>query len=126
MSEFTPFHTAGISRISGLIRFSRTESFDPLHPVFDLTCVTTGGSPTNVTWTRDGAIVPYDDEHVLTQLVVNEFTITYKNVLTVRRREPGDYTCTVSNIRGSHTSEKLQLKGTTLMLQHTVLSCHIS
>ena len=34
---------------------------------FTLTCTSTGGPATSVTWTRDGVTVPYDSTHVLTQ-----------------------------------------------------------
>ena len=37
--------------------------------------------------------------HVLTQTVTDELTATYSNVLTVTRREPGSYTCSVANAR---------------------------
>ena len=67
--------------------------------MFNLTCVSTGGPATTVTWTRDGAAVYYDVNHVLTQTVTDELTATYSNVLTVTGREPGNYTCSVTNNR---------------------------
>ena len=41
----------------------------------------------------------YDVNHVLTQIVTDELTATYSNVLTVTGREPGNYTCSVTNNR---------------------------
>ena len=72
-------------------------SADP--PVFTLTCVSTGGPATIVTWTRDGNNVPYDATHVLTQTVTDQFNIVYSNVLTVTGSESGIYTCSVTNDR---------------------------
>ena len=82
-------------------------------PVFTLTCTSTGGPATNVIWTRDGAIVSYDDSHVLTQTVTgaNTTTISYENVLTVTGREPGSYQCTVANVRGIASSQSLVVEG---------------
>ena len=85
--------------ITGPFQFSlqTTPPADP--PVFTLTCVSTGGPATTVNWTRDGAAVPYDANHVLTQTVTYQHTATYSNVLTVTGRLPGNYTCSVANVR---------------------------
>ena len=64
-----------------------------------------------VTWTRDGAAVSYDDSHMLTQTVTDQFNITYSNVLTVTGREPGNYTCSVANERGNASSQILTVEG---------------
>ena len=77
------------------LQFSLTA--DP--SVFTLTCVSTGGPATTVTWTRDGNNVSYDDNHVLTQTVTDQFNVTYSNVLTVTGSESGNYTCSVTNDR---------------------------
>ena len=74
-----------------------TPTADP--PVFTLTCVSTGGPATTVTWTRDGAILSNDANHVFTKTVTHQLTATYSNVLTVTGREPGSYTCSVANAR---------------------------
>ena len=68
-------------------------------PVFTLTCVSTGGPATTVTWTRDGNNVSYDTTHVLTQTVTDQFNIVFSNVLTVTGRESGNYICSVTNDR---------------------------
>ena len=74
-----------------------TPTADP--SVFTLTCVSTGGPATTVTWTRDGAILSNDANHVFSKTVTNQLTATYNNVLTVIGREPGNYTCSVANAR---------------------------
>ena len=108
-------HTAGVISSTGPITFSQADPFDPLNPVFTLTCTSTGGPATTVTWTRDGATVSYDDDHVLTQTVVGRAAITYSNVLTVTGREPGSYQCTVVNVRGSGSSQSLMVQGEHVM-----------
>ena len=91
-------------------------SVDPLQlsltadpSVFTLTCVSTGGPATTVTWTRDGSNVPYDATHVLTQTVTNQLNVVYSNVLTVTGREPGIYTCSVTNDRTASPLESAPL-----------------
>ena len=68
-------------------------------PTFTLTCVSTGGPATTVTWTREGNNVPYDATHELTQTVTDQLNIVYSNVLTVTGSESGNYTCSVTNDR---------------------------
>ena len=92
-------HFSGVVEITGPLQFSfqTTPSADP--PVFILTCVSTGGPATTVTWTRDGTILSYDANHMFTKTVTNTLTATYNNTLTVTGREPGSYTCSVANVR---------------------------
>ena len=69
-------------------------------PVFTLTCVSTGGPATTVTWTRDGTAVTGDTS----QTVVDQQAIIYNNTLMVTGRLPGSYTCSVSNDRTDQPS----------------------
>ena len=61
--------------------------------MFTLTCVSTGGLASTVTWTRDGAAAT----GVTSQTVVDQVTNTYNNTLTVTGRLPGVYNCRVEN-----------------------------
>jgi len=70
-------------------------------PTFTLTCTSTGGPPTNVTWSRDGAVIENGREHVSVQVAVDTRTATYYSTLTVVGRYEGLYECYVSNDRGS-------------------------
>ena len=90
---------SGVVEITGPLQFSvqTMPTADP--PVFTLTCVSTGGPATTVTWTRDGDAVSYDANHVFTKTVIDHLTPTYSNVLTVTGREPGSYQCNVTNAR---------------------------
>ena len=70
-------------------------NIDP--PVFTLTCSTTGGPPTIVSWTRDSRTMVYDSSFVFTQTVTNFVAATYTNTLTITGRYPGQYTLTALN-----------------------------
>ena len=63
--------------------------------MFTLTCVSTGGPATTVTWTRNEAAAT----GVISQTLTNTLTATYVNTLIVTGREPGNYTCSVTNDR---------------------------
>ena len=68
-------------------------------PTFTLTCVTTGGPPTNVTWTRDNTEIDYQSNSNFTfsRTVTNFTTSTYNNTLTVTGRYRGQYNMTAWN-----------------------------
>ena len=68
-------------------------------PTFTLTCVTTGGPPTTVTWTRDNTEIDYQSNTNFTfsQTVTNSVNSTYSNTLTVTGRYPGRYNMTAWN-----------------------------
>ena len=104
-------NTAGIPFISQPIQYTVIDDFDPLNPVFNLTCISHNGPTTTVIWTRDGHRVPYDSNHVLSQTVTNMLYATYENVLTVKGSQPGRYQCCVSNVRGRACSQAFIFKG---------------
>ena len=56
---------------------------------FSLTCNSSGGPVSSVTWTKDGSILDNTGPLVLT----NASTASYTNVLEVNSRAPGTYTC---------------------------------
>ena len=64
-------------------------------PQFSLTCISTGGPATTVTWTRDSTTVTEGTQTVLNDPVTAQYTHTL-NVTT-----EGQYTCTVSNNKPS-------------------------
>ena len=84
---------------------------------FSLTCTSTGGPATSVTWTRDGVNVNYDSTHVLTRTVENTMTAQYSNTLTVTGVEGGSYQCIVSNVRGAVMSPVLSGAGRLFILR---------
>ena len=60
---------------------------------FNLTCISTGGPATTVTWTRDSTTVTQGTQTVLNDRVTAQFTHT----LLVTDRLEGSYKCTVAN-----------------------------
>ena len=86
------FFTAGFVSIDAL-QFSLTSALTADPPMFTLTCDSTGGPATTVTWTRDGAAAT----GVISQTLTNMLTATYVNTLTVIGRLPGNYQCSVTN-----------------------------
>ena len=73
-------------------------------PQLTLTCISTGGPATTVTWTRDFATVTEGTETVLDYPVTAQYTHT----LTVTGRLPGLYNCTVENNKPSSDSATLE------------------
>ena len=74
---------------------------------FTLTCISTGGPATTVTWTRDSELVTEVTETVLNDPV----TAHYTHTLTETGILPGVYTCTVAN-SPSRDSASLSVQGT--------------
>ena len=76
-------------------------------PQFTLTCISTSGPATTVTWTRDSGEVVGDTETVLD----NPVTAQYTHTLTVTERLGGLYTCTVTNDKPSNDSANITVEG---------------
>ena len=74
---------------------------------FTLSCVSTGGPATNVTWSRVSTIVRNDTVTVLEDPV----TAKYKHTLTVTGWRGGVYNCTVSNNKPSTDSSVFKVAG---------------
>ena len=71
-----------------------------------LTCTSTGGPATTVTWTKDGAVITPSTTHQQTQMIANTTEGIYQNTLTIAQSVTGGnlyglYSCTVENSRGS-------------------------
>ena len=80
-------------------------------PQFTLTCISTSGPATTVTWTRSGEVVG-DTKTVLN----NRMNAQYTHTLTVTGRLVGLYTCTVGNNKPSTASANITIEGITCML----------
>ena len=72
---------------------------------FTLTCISTGGPATTVTWTEDSVTVIEGNKTVLDDPVTAQYTHT----LTVTGRLGGLYTCTVANNRPSKNKATAEL-----------------
>ena len=72
-----------------------------------LTCISTGGPATTVTWTRGSVTITEGTETVLN----SRSTAQYTHTLTIN--SGGLYTCTVSNNKPSTASATITLQGST-------------
>ena len=75
-----------------------------------LTCISTGGPATNVTWTRDSTTVTERTETVLNDPLTAQYTHTL-NVTTA-----GVYTCTVANDKPSSASASFTVTVTGMIM----------
>ena len=79
-------------------------------PQFTLTCISTGGPATIVTWTRDSTTA-MGDEMTVFNFTNDAATAQYTHTLTVTGRLGGLYTCTVSNDKPSTATMSLTVQG---------------
>ena len=90
------FYIAGDVSIPGELTVK--SDLNGASPQFTLTCISTGGPATTVTWTRNSTTVTQG-----TQTVLNDpETAQYTHTLTVTNA--GEYTCTVANDKPSSAS----------------------
>ncbi len=70
-----------------------------------ITCTSTGGPATSVTWTRDNTPLNVDGTtYQHSQIITDTNTSTYENRLTILG-DDGIYVCIVSNAVGNDASE---------------------
>ena len=121
MYRSVPPPTGALNQFTDAIQFALVSS-SPVQ--FSLTCTSTGGPATSVTWTRDGVNVTYDSKHVLTRTVEDTISARYSNTLTVTGVEGGTYRCIVSNVRGAVMSLVLSGDGRlfTLTFHHSTVT----
>ena len=89
------------------VRFMLVTAINGASPQFTLTCISTGGPATNVTWTRDNVTITEGIETVLNDPETSEYTHT----LTVTGRREGLYRCIVANNKPSQSSVQLNVQG---------------
>ena len=68
-----------------------------------ITCMSSGGPATSVTWRRNCAVLPNNATYQQTQTVDVTQTATYRNMLVIDSAvtdTDGVYTCSVTNTRG--------------------------
>ena len=93
--------------ISGDVSLTVDSDLNGPSPQFTLTCISTGGPATTVTWTRYSVTVTEGTETVLDDSVTAQYTHT----LTVTGRLGGLYTCTVTNNKPSNDSANYTVQG---------------
>ena len=110
MTELYCLFILGVVTIPG----GMTVEFDlnGASPQFTLTCISTGGPATTVTWTRDSVTVTEGTE----TMIDNHETSQYTHTLTVTGKQWGLYTCTVTNNRPTNNiaSAELNVQGTSV------------
>ena len=87
--------------------FSEVSDLNGASPQFILTCISTGGPASIVTWTRDSTTVTQGTQTELNDPVTAQYTHT----LTVAGRLPGLYTCSVANNKPSTASANYTVEG---------------
>ena len=105
------FHSKGDVSISDTVYLTVESDLNGDSPQFTLTCISTGGPATTVTWTRDS-------EEVTRGITVlnNTKTAQYIHTLTVTGRLPGQYQCTVSNNKPSTANNSFTVQGSVRVL----------
>ena len=94
------------------IQFQLTSELNAPTPTFTLTCTSTGGPATAVSWTSNNSAVTEDSAHSITsQVLIDAETATYNHTLTVTGRLVGEYECNVSNNKPSSSSGMLAVVG---------------
>ena len=94
------------------IQFQLTSELNATIPTFTLTCTSTAGPATNVSWTVNNNAVTEDSGHIITsQVLTDAVTASYNHTLTVTGRIIGDYECNVSNNKPSSSSGMLAVVG---------------
>ena len=91
--------------LSGAMRFTLDKYSDM---IFTLSCISTGGPPTTVTWTRDSVTIT---ERKTESEMLNATTARYKHSLTLTGRLEGLYECIVTNKISADNSVKLNVEG---------------
>ena len=115
------FFPLGDITISGGVTFTVDSDLNGASPQLTLTCISTGGPATTVTWTRDSDTVTEGTETVLDDRV----TAQYNHTLTVTGRLGGLYTCTVANVKPSQDSTNFIVKGIQKLFEEILLHCAI-
>ena len=87
--------------------FTVDSDLNGANPQFTLTCISTGGPATTVTWTRDSDTITKGTDTILD----NQMTAQYTHTLTVTGRLGGLYTCTVVNDKLSEDSANFTVEG---------------
>ena len=89
------FHILGNIEIPDNVTLTVNSDLNGGSPQFTLTCISTGGPATTVTWTRDSTTTV--TEGTLQTVLNNTLTALYIHTLTVTGRDHGLYSCTVEN-----------------------------
>ena len=94
------------------VQFQLISELNATTPTFTLTCISTGGPATTVSWTVNNSAVTEDSTHNITsQVLTDTVNATYNHTLMVTGRLVGEYQCSVSNNKPSSSSRMLSVVG---------------
>ena len=102
---------AGDVTIPGGMTFTVDSDLNGESPQFTLTCTSTDGPATTVTWTRDSETVSGG-----MSVLDDPVTAQYTHTLTVTGRLGGQYQCTVSNSKPSQDSASFDVEGIIIVM----------
>ena len=93
-----------------------------------VTCISSGGPPTQVVWRRNCTVIP-NNSTTQNRVVTDAQRATYNNTLVIDPG-PGVYNCSVSNIRGYSNGVvgvggKCDVKCSTCAFRIYLLSMHL-
>ena len=100
------FLTAGHITVFDDITFTLNSDLNGDSPKFTLTCISTGGPATTVTWARGTVNITEGNVTVLVDQETAEYNHTLNGSMT------GMYTCTVFNNQSPGASASITLQGT--------------
>ena len=103
---------SGVITISDDITFTNDSDLNGASPQFTLTCISTGGPATTVTWTRDSVTVTEGNE---TAFNGDTTAPQYTHTLNVTGRLGGLYTCNVTNVKPSTKMADFTVQGNTVV-----------
>jgi len=106
MNYTTKLYSSGDVVIPSSMVFTVNSNLNGESPQFTLTCTSTGGPATTVTWTRDSETVSGG-----MSVLDDPVTAQYTHNLTVTKRLGGQYQCTVSNNKPSQKSASFTVQG---------------
>ena len=117
---YQPFCTPNVGQVTvqDEINFQLNSDLFAATPEFTLTCTSTGGPATTVSWTRDSNAVTANNDHIISSRVTDTLAATYVHTLRVTERLVGSYSCSVSNSRTSPAA------ATTLQVAGTIPYCN--
>ena len=104
-SRFFPLMIGNVTNVS--VQYDRTSQ--------TITCTSTGGPATDVTWSKDNSNIglTMGDLYEHSQIIINTTSATYENRLKIVDKSSeaaGNYTCSITNSRGS-MNKSLYIQG---------------
>ena len=110
------FYPKGDITLYSTVQFTSDSDLNNESPQFTLTCISTGGPATTLTWTRNSEEL-FGGTTVLNDTVSAQYTHT----LTVTGRLGGLYQCTVSNNKPSQGTARLRVQGIVIIYYNMIM-----